>query len=131
VNEPAGQLARARKADLKYVAAALELQIAEVRSQKSDRRNEMSLKLTIPTALRRLTGDADVVEVEPGTIQEIIARLDEYYSGFRNRVCEDDGKLRRFINIYVDGEDIRFLDNLSTQVKDGSELSIILAIAGG
>lgn len=91
----------------------------------------MSLKLTIPTALRQLTGDADVVEVEPGTIQEIIARLDEDHCGFRNRVCEDDGKLRRFINIYVDGEDIRFLDNLSTQVKDGSELSIILAIAGG
>lgn len=91
----------------------------------------MSLKLTIPTALRRLTGDADVVEVEPGTIQEIIDRLDAYYSGFRNRVCEDDGKLRRFINIYVDGEDIRFLDNLSTRVPDGSELSIVLAIAGG
>lgn len=91
----------------------------------------MSLKLTIPTALRRVTGDADVVEVEPGTIQEIIARLDESYSGFRSRVCEDDGKLRRFINIYVDGEDIRFLDNLSTRVPDGAELSIILAIAGG
>ena len=90
----------------------------------------MSPKLTIPTALRRLT-DADVVEIEPGTIQQIIARLDQDYSGFRNRMCEDDGKLRRFINIYVDGEDIRFLDNLSTQVKDGSELSIILAIAGG
>ena len=91
----------------------------------------MSLKLTIPTALRRLTGNADVVEVEPGTIREIIDRLDEYYSGFRNRVCEDDGKLRRFINNYVDGEDIRFLDNLSTRVPDGSELSIVLAIAGG
>jgi molybdopterin converting factor small subunit len=91
----------------------------------------MSLKLTIPTALRRLTGDLDVVEVESGTIQEIIDRLDQYYAGFRKRVCEDDGKLRRFINIYVDGEDIRFLDNLSTRVPDGSELSIILAIAGG
>lgn len=91
----------------------------------------MSLKLTIPTPLRRLTGDLDVVEVEPGTIQEIIDRLDQYYAGFRKRVCEDDGKLRRFINIYVDGEDIRFMDNLSTRVPDGSELSIILAIAGG
>lgn len=91
----------------------------------------MSLKLTIPTALRRITRDADVVEVEPGTVREIIARLDESYSGFRARVCEDDGKLRRFINIYVDGEDIRFLDNLSTRVPDGAELSIILAIAGG
>ena len=91
----------------------------------------MSLKLTIPTALRRITADADVVEAEPGTVREIIDRIDESYSGFRERVCEDDGRLRRFINIYVDGEDIRFLDNLSTQVPDGADLSIILAIAGG
>jgi molybdopterin synthase sulfur carrier subunit len=91
----------------------------------------MSLKLTIPTALRRITNDSDVVEVEPGTVREIIAHVDESYPGFRARVCEGDDKLRRFINIYVDGEDIRFLDNLSTQVHDGAELSIILAIAGG
>jgi len=91
----------------------------------------MSLKLTIPTALRRLTANDDVVEVEPGTVGEIISRLDDTYTGFKARVCEDDGKLRRFINIYVDGEDIRFLDNLSTRVPDGAELSIILAIAGG
>ena len=91
----------------------------------------MSLKITIPTALRRVTADADVIEVEPGTVREIIARLDESYSGFRTRVCEPDGNLRRFINIYVNGEDIRFLDNLSTRVPDGAELSIILAIAGG
>ena len=91
----------------------------------------MSLTLTIPTALRRLTAGADVIEVEPGTVHEIIARLDESYSGFRSRVCEPDGQLRRFINIYVNGEDIRFLNNLSTPVPDGAELSIILAIAGG
>ena len=91
----------------------------------------MSLKLTIPTVLRRLTRDADVVEVEPGTVREIISRLDESYPGFRSRVCEGDERLRRFINIYVDGEDIRFLDNLSTRVPDGAEFSIILAIAGG
>ena len=91
----------------------------------------MSLKLTIPTPLQSITRQADIVEVEPGTVREIIARLDESFSGFRARVCEDDGKLRRFINIYVDGEDIRFLDNLSTRVPDGAELSIILAIAGG
>ena len=91
----------------------------------------MSLKLTIPTALRRITADSDVVEVEPGTVGEIIIRLDESYSGFRARVCDPDGNLRRFINIYVNGEDIRFLSNLSTQVPDGAEISIILAIAGG
>ena len=90
----------------------------------------MSLKLTIPTALRRITQDADVLEVEAGTVREIIARLDESYPGFRLRICEDDDTTRRFINIYVDGEDIRFLDKLSTPVPDGAELSIILAKIG-
>ena len=91
----------------------------------------MSLKLTIPTALRRITKDADVADVEAGTVREIIAHLDETYPGLRERLCESDDKLRRFINIYLDGEDIRFLDNLSTRVPDGAELSIVLAIAGG
>lgn len=91
----------------------------------------MSLKITIPTALRKITGDADVIEVEPGTVRDIISGVDRSYPGFRSRVCEDGDKLRRFINIYVDGEDIRFLDNLATPVRDGAELSIVLAIAGG
>lgn len=91
----------------------------------------MALKLTIPTPLRSITGQRDVIDIESGTVREIIDRVDESYSGFRTRICEVDGKLRRFINIYVDGEDIRFLDDLSTRVQDGSEVSIILAIAGG
>jgi molybdopterin converting factor small subunit len=91
----------------------------------------MSLKLIIPTPLRRLTGDEDTLDVEAGTVHEIITRLDDRYPGLRSRLCEDDEKLRRFINIYVDGEDVRFLDNLSTRVADGAELSIVLAIAGG
>lgn len=91
----------------------------------------MSLKLTIPTPLRRHVENNDSVEVEAGTVEEVIDRLDARYPGVRARLCEEDGRLRRFINIYVDGEDIRFLDNLSTKVEDGSELSILLAIAGG
>jgi sulfur-carrier protein len=91
----------------------------------------MSLKLIIPTPLRKLTRDEDTVEVEAGTVKEIISSLDDRYPGLRSRLCEDDDRLRRFINIYVDGEDVRFLDNLSTRVADGAELSIILAIAGG
>lgn len=91
----------------------------------------MSLKLIVPTLLRRLTGDEDTLDVEAGTVKEIIARLDDRYPGIRSRLCEDDERLRRFINIYVDGEDVRFLDNLSTRVADGAELSIVLAIAGG
>ncbi|HSE97210.1 MAG TPA: ubiquitin-like small modifier protein 1 [Blastocatellia bacterium] len=91
----------------------------------------MPLRIIIPTALRRLTGDADVVELEAGTVNDVIDRLDERYPGFRSRICDDNGDLRRFINIYVGGEDIRFLDSLATPVPDGAEFSIVPAIAGG
>ena len=91
----------------------------------------MSLKIIIPTPLRRITDNAETVEIETGTVAEILAKLDTRYPGFRARVCEESGQLRRFINIYVDGEDIRFLDNLSTPVPDGAELAIVPAIAGG
>src|SRR5262245_4058448 len=103
--------------------------ISRLKKNKEDQ--AMSLKLTIPTPLRRITNNSDVVEAEPGTISDIIAGVDHSYPGFRSRVREDDGNLRRFINIYVDGEDIRFLDNLATKVSDGAEVSIVLAIAGG
>ena len=91
----------------------------------------MSLRLIIPTPLRRLTGDAETVEVEAGTVKEVLDRLEERYPGFQSRVCDDEGQLRRFINVYVDGEDVRFLEGLSTEVPDGAELSIVPAIAGG
>jgi molybdopterin synthase sulfur carrier subunit len=91
----------------------------------------MPLTIAIPTPLRRVTGDAHTVEVPPGTIAEIIQSLESQYPGFRARLCEESGELRRFINIYVDGEDVRFLDNLATRVQDGAEVSIVPAIAGG
>ena len=91
----------------------------------------MALKIAIPTPLRRVTGDADAVEVPAGTVSEIIEALENQYPGFRARLCEESGELRRFINIYVDGEDVRFLDNLATRVADGAEVSIVPAIAGG
>ncbi len=91
----------------------------------------MSLKIIIPTALRRRTGDSDVVESEAGTVKDVIDRLDERYPGFRSRICDESGHLRRFINIYVEGEDIRFLENLATPIPDGAEFSIVPAIAGG
>lgn len=91
----------------------------------------MSLKVIIPTPLRRVTGDEATVEVQPGTVNEIIETLEGRYPGFRARLCDDSGELRRFINIYVDGEDVRFLDSLKTNVPDGAELSIVPAIAGG
>jgi len=91
----------------------------------------MAIKIAVPTPLRRVTGDADTVEVAAGTITDIIEALETQYPGFRARLCEDSGELRRFINIYVDGEDVRFLDNLATRVPDGAEVSIVPAIAGG
>ena len=91
----------------------------------------MSLTVSIPTPFRRLTGDVDTVEVEASSVEELIDRLDKRFPGFRSRLCEEGGGLRRFINIYVDGEDVRFLDNLLTRVPDGAEVSIVPAIAGG
>ena len=91
----------------------------------------MSQKVIIPTLLRRLTDNADAVEVDATTVRDILDRLDERYPGFRARVCEESGELRRFINIYVDGEDVRFLDNLATLVPAQAEVSIVPAIAGG
>ncbi|HKQ07764.1 MAG TPA: ubiquitin-like small modifier protein 1 [Blastocatellia bacterium] len=91
----------------------------------------MSQKVIIPTLLRRLTDNADAVEVDAATVRDILDRLDERYPGFRARVCEETGELRRFINIYVDGEDVRFLDNLATTVPERAEISIVPAIAGG
>jgi sulfur-carrier protein len=91
----------------------------------------MSLKILIPTPLRKFTGDTETVEVEPGTVSDIIGELDQRFPGIRSRLCEENGALRRFINVYVDGEDVRFLQNVSTSVKDGAEVSIVPAIAGG
>jgi sulfur-carrier protein len=91
----------------------------------------MSLKVVIPTPLRKFTSGAELVEVEPGTVQEILDKLESKYPGFRASVCDESGSLRRFINIYLDGEDVRFLENLATPVADGSEIAIVPAISGG
>jgi molybdopterin converting factor small subunit len=91
----------------------------------------MSNWVIIPTPLRKFTGNQDAVEVEAETVQGIIDHIEQRYPGFRSRICDEEGGLRRFINIYIDGEDIRFLDNLSTQVPERAEVSIVPAIAGG
>jgi molybdopterin converting factor small subunit len=91
----------------------------------------MSLKVVIPTPLRRFTSGADLVEVEAATIQGVLDTLDSKYPGFRASVCDDTGSLKRFINIYLDGEDVRFLENLSTPVNDGAEVAIVPAMSGG
>ena len=91
----------------------------------------MSLKVVIPTPLRKYTQGAETVEVEAGTVQQVLESLNSKYPGFRNSVCDESGSIRRFINIYINGEDVRFLENLATKVNDGSEVAIVPAISGG
>ena len=91
----------------------------------------MSLKVVIPAPLRKYTSGAEVVEVDAGTVQQIIEGLDTKFPGIRKSVVDESGGLRRFINIYVDGEDVRFLQNLQTQARDGAEIAIVPAISGG
>ncbi len=91
----------------------------------------MSAKVRIPTPLRKLTNNEEVVEVEGGTIGAIITELQSRYPGIRDRLLDDNGTVRRFVNVYVNEEDIRFLQNQQTPVKSGDEVSIIPAIAGG
>jgi molybdopterin synthase sulfur carrier subunit len=91
----------------------------------------MSVKIIIPTPLRRITGELETVEAEAGSLNDIVEGLEGRYPGLKARLCDDGGALRRFINIYVDGEDVRFLDSLATRVPDGAEISIVPAIAGG
>jgi molybdopterin synthase sulfur carrier subunit len=91
----------------------------------------MATKVRIPAPLRKLTKDQAMVEASGGTIEDIIANLEKNYPGFKERVCDESGQIRRFINVFVNGDDIRFKEGAKTQVKDGSEVSIIPAIAGG
>jgi molybdopterin synthase sulfur carrier subunit len=91
----------------------------------------MSLKVVIPTPLRKYTAGAESVQIEAKTVQEVLDNLDSKYPGIRSSVCDEKGGLRRFINIYLDGEDVRFLENLSTPVTDGAEIAIVPAISGG
>lgn len=85
----------------------------------------------IPTPLRKLTGNADTVFVSGTTIHELINNLDSGYPGIKERLCLEDGSIRTFINIFVNGEDIRFLQDINTSIKDSDEISIMPAIAGG
>jgi molybdopterin synthase sulfur carrier subunit len=91
----------------------------------------MSKKVRIPTPLRKLTNDAEIVEVTAGTIGDAILELQTKYPGIKERLMDDNGEVRRFVNVYVNEEDIRFLQNQKTPLKDGDEVSIIPAIAGG
>lgn len=91
----------------------------------------MPVKVRIPAPLRKLTNDQPIVEVEGKTIQDLLAALDKKHPGLKERICDESGQVRRFVNIFVNGEDIRFKDGAKTAVTEGAEVSIIPAIAGG
>ena len=91
----------------------------------------MAIKVRIPTPLMKLTDNQSEVSAEGETITEIIDNLENQFNGIKERICEESGAPRRFINIYINEEDIRFLEGEKTVVKDGDEISIIPAIAGG
>ncbi|MGI8521618.1 MAG: MoaD/ThiS family protein [Actinomycetota bacterium] len=88
-------------------------------------------RVKIPTQLRSLTEDAPEVEAQGGTVSEIVDDLEARYPGLKERLLDDSGKLRRFVNIYVNDEDFRCLDGIGTEVPDWARLSIIPAVAGG
>ncbi len=91
----------------------------------------MAVTVRIPTPLRRLTQNLAEVETEGVDIKTIIDNLESDYPGMKERICDDGGNIRRFVNIYLNDEDIRFLEGKETPVADGAEISIIPAIAGG
>ena len=91
----------------------------------------MAAKVLIPTPLRNLTNNQAEVNAEGQTISELIENLGKNYNGLKDRLCDENGKIRRFVNIYLNEEDIRFLKQDDTSLKDGDEVSIVPAIAGG
>jgi len=91
----------------------------------------MPKKVRIATRLHEVTNDAEIVEVDAATVGAAILELQTKYPGIKERLMDDNGEVRRFVNVYVNEEDIRFLQNQQTPLKDGDEISIIPAIAGG
>ncbi len=91
----------------------------------------LTITVRIPMPLRKLTGEESVVAGEGSTLAECIDGLEARYPGLKERLCDETGDLRRFVNVYVNGEDVRFLDGLSTPLTGGDEVSIVPAVAGG
>ena len=91
----------------------------------------MSVHVRVPTILRTYTGGESEVTAEGGTLSEVLDSLDSSYSGIRGRIVDDSGELRRFVNVYVGNDDVRFLDGLATATPDGTQISVIPAVAGG
>ena len=91
----------------------------------------MPVTVRIPTPLRRMTNGQDKVELEESNLSTLIENLEASYPGVRERLIDENGELRYFVNIYLNGEDVRFLDGLDTSASSGDEISIVPAVAGG
>ncbi len=91
----------------------------------------MAVTVRIPTPLRKLTAGQEEVKIEGATVTEVLNNLESAHPGIGERLLDEKGGIRKFVNIYVNDEDVRFLENTDTQLKDGDEVSIIPAIAGG
>ena len=91
----------------------------------------MSVTVRIPTPLRAVTTGQDKASAEGETLNQVIDNLESQYIGIKERLCDESGNLRHFVNIYVNGEDVRFLEGLGTALSSGDEVSIVTAVAGG
>ncbi|HWJ81457.1 MAG TPA: MoaD/ThiS family protein [Nocardioides sp.] len=91
----------------------------------------MSVSVRIPTILRTYTGGDSEVSADGATLAEVLDNLDASFEGIKGRIVDENGKLRRFVNVYVGNDDVRFLDDLATPTPDGTQISVIPAVAGG
>jgi sulfur-carrier protein len=91
----------------------------------------MAVRVRVPTPLRRFTGGEGEVPADGASVRQVIEDLEKRHAGIRERLLDDKGEIRRFVNIYLNGDDVRFLESLNSKVKDGDDISIVPAIAGG
>ena len=91
----------------------------------------MAVEVRIPTVFRKFTGEESVVEVEGGTVADVIDQLDRKHPGLKEQLMGEDGQLHRFVNVYVNDEDTRYLEKLSTKVTEGDTVSLLPSVAGG
>ncbi len=91
----------------------------------------MSVEVRIPTVFRKFTAGRPIVEVEAGTLSDVIEELDRSYPGFKEQVLTESGELHRFVNVYLNDEDVRYLEKLETKTADGDTVSLLPSVAGG
>jgi sulfur-carrier protein len=91
----------------------------------------MAVRVRVPTPLRKFTQGADEVNAQGNNVRTLVEDLEKNFPGIKERICDETGKIRRFVNVYVNGDDIRFLQNLDTALNEGDNISIVPAIAGG